>query len=462
MDFNKKVIELEQNLIEDTQKILRIKSVQEEGKPGMPFGEGVNNALEAMLKIGSNMGFKTKNLDGYIGYIEWGQGEEIVAALGHLDVVPEGDGWSFPPYGAEIHEGKIYARGSLDDKGPIMAALYGMFALKEAGFEPKKRIRIILGTNEETGSEDVVYYLEKDEKPSIGFTPDADFPIIYAEKGLTVFNISKKFEGNDSNSISYIKGGQRANMVPDYCEVGIITNDSAELIRKIDSYAKSHNFDFKYEVKEHELILKSIGLSAHGSTPEVGKNAIMQAILFLNDENICNGEIGEGIRFLAEKIGLETKGESFGVCLQDEVSGFLSFNVGTIEFDKNSMTLSLNLRYPVTNTFDDMMKPFKENLKPSGFEIGDLEHQEPLYFSKENKLIKILSKVYEEQTGDKAELLAIGGGTYAKEMPNMVAFGPIFPGKPDLDHQPDEYIEVEDLVKITQIYAQAIKELVEN
>lgn len=462
MYLNRKVIELKQNLIEDTQKILRIKSVQEDEKSGMPFGEGINYALETMLSIGENMGFTTKNLDGYIGYIEWGEGEEIVGVLGHLDVVPEGDRWSYPPYGAEIHDDKIYARGALDDKGPIMSALYGMYALKEVGFKPKKRIRIILGTNEETGSTDVEYYLENDEKPSIGFTPDADFPIIYAEKGLTVFNILKKFVSSGNNLISYIKGGQRANMVPDYCEVGIITKDKEELMKKIDTFASTNEIDFKYEVKEQTVILKSLGLSAHGSTPAVGKNAIMQAIIFLNQENICDGEVGETIRFLAEKIGLETRGESFGVCLQDEISGFLSFNVGTIEMNKNSITLSLNLRYPVTKTLEDMMMPFEETLKPSGFKVEELEHQEPLYFSKEHKLIKILSKVYEEQTGDKAELLAIGGGTYAKEMPNIVAFGPIFPGKPDLDHQPDEYIEIEDLVKITQIYAQAIKELTEN
>lgn len=462
MILNEKINDIKESLIEDTQKILRIKSVQEDGRPGMPFGKGINSALETMLGIGENMGFTTKNLEGYIGYIEWGQGDEIVGVLGHLDVVPEGDGWSYPSYGAEIHDGKIYARGALDDKGPIMAALYGMYALKEIGFKPEKRIRIILGTNEETGSADVEYYLEKDEKPTIGFTPDADFPVIYAEKGLTVFNITKMFTLSGESSIEYIKGGQRANMVPDYCEVGIRAENIEEIINKINAYAKSHKFDFTYEVKDKLLLLKSIGLSAHGSTPEVGRNAIMQAILFLNDEKICVGEVGDAIRFLAEKIGLQTMGENFGVCLQDDVSGFLSFNVGTIEANGDSITVSLNLRYPVTKTFDDMMKPFEETLKSSGFKVEELEHQEPLYFSKEHKLIKILSKVYEEQTGDKAELLAIGGGTYAKEMPNIVAFGPIFPGKPDLDHQPDEYIEVDDLLKITQIYAHAIKELTEN
>jgi succinyl-diaminopimelate desuccinylase len=459
--LNEKINSLGDKLISDTKKILRIKSILTDEKPDMPFGEGINNALLEALNIGNQLGFKTKNLNGYAGYIEWGQGEEIVGVLGHLDVVPEGDGWTYPPYGAEIHNGRIYARGALDDKGPIMASLYGMYALKETGFHPKKRIRIILGTNEETGSADVEYYLKHEEKPTIGFTPDASFPLIFAEKGLTVFNITKSLNSKDG-SVIYIKGGQRANMVPDYCEIGIRGHNKGELTKKIDTYAKIHNFKLKYEAKDELLILKSYGQSAHGSTPELGKNAIMQALMFLHDAHVCSGDIKEAVTFLAENIGLETRGESFGVCLQDEVSGYLSFNVGTIDMDEKRITLSLNLRYPVTKGLEDMIKPFEEKLKPSGFIVKDLEHQAPLYFPRDHKLIKILSKVYEEQTGEKAELLAIGGGTYAKEMPNIAAFGPVFPGKPDLDHQPDECIEIDDLVKITQIYAHAIKELVDN
>jgi succinyl-diaminopimelate desuccinylase len=343
-----------------------------------------------------------------------------------------------------------------------MAALYGMYALKETGFKPRKRIRILLGTNEETGSRDVEHYLEREEKPSLGFTPDASFPIIYAEKGLTVFNIIKQFKSARNSPIVYINGGQRANVVPDYCEVGIRTTAKEELINNINSYAKSKNINISYDLKEDLLILKSIGKSAHGSTPEQGKNAVMQAIAFLYENEICSGEVGETLAFLNESIGMETKGESFGVCLHDEVSGYLSFNVGTIDLNEKMIKLSLNLRYPVTNTLDDMMKPFEEKIKNTGFKVEEFEHQAPLYFSKEHKLIKILSRVYEEQTGERAELLAIGGGTYAKEMPNIVAFGPIFPGKPDLDHQPDECIEIEDLIKMTKIYANSIKELAES
>lgn len=460
--LNKKIDELKNRLIKDTQEVLRIKSVLDIEKPGMPFGEGINSALNTTLSIGERMGFKAKNLDGYIGYIEYGEGEELIGVLGHLDVVPEGDGWSYPPYGAEIHDGRIYARGALDDKGPIIAALYGMYALKETGFRPGKRIRILLGTNEETGSRDVEHYLEREEKPSLGFTPDGNFPIIYAEKGLTVFKITKHFQPGHNSPVVYINGGQRANVVPDYCEVGIKSTVKEELTNKISCYAKNKNINLSYDIKEDLIIIKFIGKSAHGSTPEHGKNAVMQAIAFLYENGINSGEVGETLAFLNEGIGMETKGESFGVCLHDEVSGYLSFNVGTINMNENMISLSLNLRYPVTKTLNDMMIPFEEKIKNTGFKVEDFEHQAPLYFSKEHKLIKILSRVYEEQTGEKAELIAIGGGTYAKEIPNIVAYGPIFPGKPDLDHQPDEYVEIDDLIKMTKIYANAIKELAEN
>lgn len=462
MELNNKIDMLKDQLIEDVQSVLRIKSVQENPLPSMPFGKGVNDALNQALSIGDKLGFKTKNIDGYMGCIEWGEGDEIVGVLGHLDVVPEGDGWNYAPYGAEIHDGKIYARGALDDKGPIIASLYGLYALKETGFAPKKRIRILLGTNEETGSQDVQYYLKHEEAPTLGFTPDADFPVIFAEKGLTVFNLVKNFTTTEKGEIKYIRGGQRPNMVPDYCEVGITANNKDEIISNLVSFGKESNFEVSYEIKEDLINLKFVGLSAHGSTPEVGKNAIMAAIMFLDKYNVVSGEKGNAIKFLSRYIGMETKGESLNINLHDDASGYLSFNVGTILLEDNKLTLGLNLRYPVTYTLDDMMKPFEEKIKAVGFEVEDFEHQAPLYFPKDHKLIETLLKVYEDQTGRKEEPIAIGGGTYAKEIPNTVAFGPLFPGKADIAHQANEYIEIEDLMLITKIYANAIKELANN
>lgn len=461
MNLNQKIDILKEELIEKTQELMRIRSVQSESRPGMPFGEEISNALMYTLNLGEKLGFKTKNVDGYMGYLEYGEGEEMVGVLGHLDVVPEGDGWEFDPYRAEIHDDKIFGRGAIDDKGPIMACIYGLYALKEIGVKPNKRIRILLGTNEESGSEEVEYYLKTEEAPTLGFTPDGFFPIIFGEKGLTKFNLIKNFNGSENSPIVYIKGGNRANMVPDYCEAGIKSEEPELIIGKIASYAKANNMELSTEVKRDLLILKSKGFSAHGSTPELGKNAIMQMLMCLNSIDMCRGEVGETIKFLAENIALETNGKSFGVYLYDDVSGELTFNVGTIDMNENIISVGMNLRYPVTCSFEQMMNPLEKKIEDIGFKVEGMDHQPPLYFPKDHKLIKTLAKVYHEQTGEEAELLAIGGGTYAKEMPNTVAFGPVFPGEPDLCHQSNEYIEIEALIKMTKIYANALKELAE-
>lgn len=459
--INKKVEELREELIKSTQEVLRIKSVEEEGTPGAPFGEGVNKALNKALDIAKNLGFRTVNMNGYAGYAEYGEGEDYVAVLGHLDVVPEGDGWIYPPYGAEIHEGKIYARGTLDDKGPIMAALYGLKAIKDLNLPLSKKVRVIFGTNEETGSKDMEYYMEHEKAPCLGFTPDAEYPIIYAEKGLTVFDLVKtiKVKQEGTLEVRYIKGGQRANMVPDYCEAVIASENKEFLSQKLKEFLADKDYNISLEPCDEGFIIKSIGVSAHGSVPHLGKNAIMQLLEFLGTLLEENNDLGEFVSFCNKYIGHETDGKSFGVNLQDEASGKLSFNVGTLNFNGEKLVMTLNLRYPVTFKVEDMLNPLKKTLEGTNIEIENFEHQKPLYFSEEHELIKKLQKVYEEQTGQKAKLLAIGGGTYAKEMPNIVAFGPIFPGKPDLDHQANEYIEVEDLVLNAKIYGNAIYEL---
>lgn len=461
MEINNRIDDMREDLIASTQKVLKIKSVEDEAKPGMPFGEGVAASLECALKIAKELGFKTVNLDGYVGYAEYGEGEDYVAVLGHLDVVPEGDGWIHPPYGAEIHDGKLYSRGSMDDKGPIMAALYGLKAIKDAGLPLSKRVRIIFGTNEETGSQEMHYYLQREKAPVAGFTPDAEYPIIYAEKGLTVFNAVKdlKVKSNGDMVIKYIKGGQRPNMVPDYCEVGIEAKNADSVINSVCAFAQSTGFNFKVESNKEMVIVKAFGVSAHGSLPQMGKNAIMQMFAFLGSLNMNKSDIVDFIDFFNKYVGFDVYGEAFGIGLEDKASGKLSFNVGTISVDENRAVLGLNLRYPVTFKLDDMMRPFNERIEGTGIRVEDFEHQEPLYFPEDHELIKKLQRVYTEQTGKEATLLAIGGGTYAKEMPNIVAFGPMFPGQPDTLHQANEYIEIEELILNAKIYGHAIYEL---
>ncbi|KHO62886.1 putative diguanylate cyclase [Thermoanaerobacter sp. YS13] len=462
MDLNSYIDNMRDDIIKFVQELVKIKSVQDEPKPGMPYGEGVAKALHKALEIAQSLGFRTKNVDGYVGYAEYGEGEEMIGVLGHLDVVPEGDGWTHPPYGAEIHEGKIYGRGTVDDKGPIIAALYGLKAIKDAGLKLSKRVRILFGTNEETGSHEIAYYLKHDEAPTMGFTPDAQYPIIYAEKGITMFNVVKDFNKKPSNIvIEYIKGGERPNVVPGYCEAALKVKEAdkkKEIQDKLKAFVKESGYNLKAEEKGEMLVIKSVGVSAHGSLPHLGKNAIMQLFLFLDRIDLEDSDVKDFIHFFAKNVGMETDGKTFGIYLKDE-TGELTFNVGTIQLDENKGVLGLNIRYPVKYKYEDWMNIFEEKIKTNGMRIEDMLHQPPLYFPPDHPLIKTLSKVYEEQTGQKAELLAIGGGTYAKEMPNTVAFGPVFPGKPELAHQADEYIEIEDLILNAKIYAHAIYEL---
>lgn len=461
MKINQRIDELKEEIIKSTQELVKIKSVKEDAKEGKPFGEGVAKSLEKALEMSEELGFKSVNMNGYAGYAEYGEGEDYVAVLGHLDVVPEGDGWIYPPYGAEIHDGKMYARGTMDDKGPIVSALYGLKAIKDLNLPLSKKVRIIFGTDEESGSEDMKYYMSREKAPIAGFTPDAEYPIIYGEKGLTNFDVVKdlKSTGNNDICIKYIKGGTRANVVPDYCEAGILVNDTKKITTLVEKFTVDTGYDIKSEVENDLVIIKSIGLSAHGSTPELGKNAIMQMFKFLGTIPLEKCDVLDYIKFFNNYVGFETNGETFGVGLEDNESGKLSFNVGTICMNEDKVSMELNLRYPVTFKFEDMINPFNKRLEGTGIRVENMDHKSPLFFPEDHMLIKSLQKVYTEQTGKEATLLAIGGGTYAKSMPNIVAFGPLFPGEPDTIHQPNEYIKLDDLVINSKIYAHAIYEL---
>ncbi len=460
MSINERIERMKDDIINSTVELVKIKSLEGEASEGKPFGEGPYLALEKALEICEKLGFKTKNLDGYVGYAEYGEGEEYVAALGHLDVVPEGDGWNYDPYGGEIVDGKIYGRGTTDDKGPIVAALYGVKAIMDEGLSISKRIRIIFGTNEETGSQELEYYLEREKPPVAGFTPDADYPLINGEKGITIFDLVKKFEQQNGDIVlKELHGGQAANMVPDKCEAVISCVESEEILNKLNEFVKTTGYDIKSEICEGEMKLICKGESAHGSTPELGFNSVMALMNFLGEITFSNNEINEYIEFMNDKIGMNLHGEDFGCYLEDEVSGKLSFNVGVIKLDNLESKMTLNLRYPVTKTLDDMLNPVKETLKDTGITIEKFVHQEPLYYPADHPLVKSLQEVYEEETGNRAELISIGGGTYAKEMPNILAFGPQFPGEPDTIHKPNEYITIDNLMKNAKIYANALYKL---
>lgn len=463
MDFNSLIDSYKEEIVKSLQENIRIKSVEGEAVEGMPFGEGPYKALEHFLGVSKELGFETKNLEGYAGYVEFGEGEETVGVLAHLDVVPEGEGWTYPPYGGEIHHGNIYGRGTTDDKGPAIAALYAMKAIKESGLSLNRKIRLILGTNEESGWGCMDYYFKHEEPPTMGFTPDAEFPVIYGEKGIISFNIVQNLNTNQCKGIKLLdlKGGNATNMVPDNAEAVLEVEDVEEFKNKLNSYIEEKDYPVSFEVKDNTIRILAKGISAHGSTPEKGENAISYLMKVLG--NLLEGDcdICEFVDIYNERIGFKHHGEGIGCGFEDDVSGKLNFNPGIIKLNDNKIVLTINVRYPIKSSAKEVYHGIRENLKGTNLELvegkGD---NKPLYVPKDHFLVEKLMKVYKEQTGDMdSEPITIGGGTYARAMENAVAFGPMFPGQKEVAHQKDEFISIDHLMKITKIYAHALYEL---
>jgi len=460
MDIERYISENEKKLVEAAREIIKIRSVKESPLQGMPFGKGPAKALNFALNLAKDFGLETRNLDNYAGWAQWGEGDEMIGILVHLDVVPEGSGWTFPPYGGEIHDGKIYGRGAIDDKGPAMAALFALKSLKDAGINFSRRVRVIFGTDEESGCECMKYYLRHDEVPTMGFSPDANYPIINGEKGILIFSFSTLFEGKKERKgakLLSFKGGHRPNMVPDFAEARI-TGDIREINDAINVVKESIPGNFDVEQKNNEIIIKSYGLSAHGSTPEKGKNACMLLSMLLGKVKFAR-PYSDFIEFLNTRIGMDTTGKGLGIDFKDDISGKLTFNVGVVNCDENSASVIVNIRYPIKYRGDEVIEQIRKNI-PESILIKNISDNKPHYVPEENFIVQKLKEAYEKVTGERAYCFSIGGGTYARMFNNFVAFGPVFPGKPELAHQSDEYIEVEDLLKNLRIYTYVINELI--
>jgi len=460
--------EREQELVKDTQEFLQIKSVlmEVEKEEGAPFGRGIKEALNYALQKCNQFGMITKNLDGYAGHAEIGVGKDLIGILCHVDVVPEGDGWSSPPYSAEIRDGKIFARGAIDDKGPTMAAIYAMKIVKELGLPLSKRVRLILGTDEESHWRGVNYYFEREEMPTMGFAPDADFPIIIAEKGIVNVHIQQQTEVHNSYpqenfiTLTTFYAGQRSNMVPDLAKATFSgQRDELEGLRnRFEVFLQQYPHHGNVNQVNDKLEITLKGISAHGMEPHKGVNAGLELIHFLVQQREAI-MVPSWMSWMDEHLYGEHLGTKLGISFTDDITGPLTVNPGIIQFIDQTFQLVLNIRYPVTTAYEEMIENLKRLVQHGNLEIADISNSKPHHVDKEHLLVKTLQKVYEEQTGAKATLLSIGGGTYARALNSGVAFGPLFPGKEETAHQKDEYIEIEDLLNATAIYAQAIYEL---
>ena len=454
IDFKALVLKYKDQLIKDTQKLLQINSELTSFDPnreGAPFGEGTKAALDFMLDLAKRDGFRFENVDGYAGHIEFGDSEEYVGSIGHLDVVPAGSGWTYPAYAAEIHDNKIYARGSEDDKGPTMAVYFAMKILKETGIKLSKRIKLILGLDEESGWRCMDYYFKKyPQAPISGFIPDADFPLIYAEKGITNTIIKGTFEPGD---ILKLEGGLRTNMVP---ESATATVKSSKAVKStFEAFLKENNYIGSVTEANGEMKLYVEGKSAHGSLPEDGANAIHRLVDGLNQAGLSN----ELTDFINKYLNKDVFGQKLGIAYTDEEMGPLTNNFGVLKTDGNKFEMILNIRYPKGVNYQKDVFERIASLLPSNYILSVNHHQKLLYKDPKSDQIKALMKVYKKHTGDERGPISIGGGTFARATDNVVAFGPHFMDKPSYIHQKDEFIDIDDLIIATIIYTESLYEL---
>ena len=410
-------------MIEALQKLVSFQSIAKEEGPEYPYGKEVCGAKEYVLDLAKSFGMRTVDVPGKYAYIEIGEGPRLIGILPHLDVVPAGDGWTQDPFGGEITDGKIYGRGTTDDKGPTIAVLYAMKALKEKTTLPV-RIRLILGQTEENGEwRDIEAYTEAEEIPECGFTPDGDFPAIQNELGAMVFRVQMPQSGFLQG-----EGGTAPNMVPAHARV-------------------------KTEFGTYE----ASGKACHGCAPWLGINGISELM-----EKVHQAEPENRFaRMYSDLIGKTIYGEKLGIAAEDE-SGKLTLNVGLFEVRDETATLMVDIRYPAKKNPDEISGSLVRQFSSYGASCECVYQVRPLYTPSDSPVLGALLSAYREVTGDEGRPISIGGGTYAQAMPNMVAFGPNFPGHENREHMEDEYILVEDFLKLKEIYERALVYLLDS
>ena len=460
IDFKKEVLNHKEDLLKDLFELLSVRSILgTDITEETPFGSGPREALDLILSFGERDGYKTKLVENKAGHIEVGQGDELFGILGHVDVVPvvEAD-WTSHPFKPEIRDGKIFARGSLDDKGPTMAAYYAVKLLDKLGVKWNKRVRVIIGSDEETGFRCVEAYFKHEEQPASGFTPDAMFPLVYAEKARATFDHKLKFvveDGNYNYKLVKFNGGQVLNMVIASAKAELV-GEVSDIKEKFENFLALEKLDGEVTVEDTiKLTLK--GKAAHGSTPQYGVNGATKLAEFLSTLGLDNN--GKNfVDYIVEKLANDPFGEKLGIDYSDNEMGEATYNYGIIDYDllKKVGIVSTDCRHPMK--FDLVAR--LNGVKVDNIDIEVTSTKEAHYVPKDDELVTTLMDVYRKHTGDtKNDAFVLGGGTYARCLKKGVAFGLLFPDKEDTMHQANEYLEVEDLLLATAIYAEGIYKL---
>lgn len=460
MNWLQEIESYKEDFIKDLRGLLQIPSVRDiqSKSEGAPFGKACRDALDYMLALGKKEGFAVKDIDGYAGVIEYGEGEESVGVLAHLDIVPIGEGWSKDPYAGEIVDGYMFGRGTLDDKGPGMAAFYALKMLRDKGIKLNRKIMLIYGCDEESGMDCMNYYVKHGEIPTLGFTPDADFPVIYGEKG----GLHVKMAGSCDTVIQSMHAGERSNIV--------IGQASATVKDWQDSfldlflfYLKANSLEGGVAHDGNRTVLHIDGVFAHAAMPYNGVNAALHLLNFIG----C----AYGDKFAADTYTMlkDWQGKPLGIDIDGAYMGFLTMNTGIVNIENGSGDITIDIRYPNDADPETIMNGFYTTAKKLDYawDITMEKNTKPLFVDPNSELVSTLSSVYREYSKDDfTPNITIGGGTYAKKFPNFVAFGPEFPNRTHPEHlfiggchQKDEAVLLDDLMMATAIYTAALEKL---
>ena len=417
-------------------------SVLNEGENGTPFGQAIQDVLEKTLEIAQEMGFQTYlDPEGYYGYAEIGQGEELLAVLCHLDVVPAGDleDWQTPPFEATLKDGWLIGRGVQDDKGPSLAALYAVKSLLDQGLVFTKRIRFIFGTDEETLWRCMNRYNQIEEKADLGFAPDSSFPLTYAEKGL----LQVKLHGPGWEDRP-LQAGRALNVVPD--KATYKGERLEELLPVIEQSGVNYT--------EETGAVTVLGLSKHSKDAAEGVNAIVGLA-----ESLSLIQPHPALLFIADDVGEDATGAALFGEIKDEPSGALSFNIATLSIDEEQSEIGIDIRIPVLADKDALVERLTEVAASYQLQYEEFDYVAPLYVPLDSPLVSTLMEVYQEETGDQTPAMSSGGATFARTMENCVAYGALFPDALQTEHQANERAKLDDLYRAMEIYAETIRRL---
>lgn len=449
-------------MVEDIFTLCRINSEKMAAGTGMPYGEGAAHALDEALKMAAGYGFAVRNYDNYVGTADLNDKERQLDILAHLDVVPAGEGWQITnPFEPILKDGKLYGRGTADDKGPAVAALYAMRAIKELGIPVKKNVRLILGTDEECGSSDIEHYYKIEKEAPMTFSPDAEFPVINVEKGGLAAHFTGSFTASKTlPRLVSLDAGIKINVVPGKAHASVEGFDQESLERVAREVTRKTGVTFLFDQKDCVTEITAEGNGAHAAHPEGGNNALTGLLVLIDTLPMADCQ---QIETLHKLLGLiphgDIYGEAMGIRMEDEISGKLTLAFSMLKVSEDSLDGMFDSRCPICATEKNVLEVVKEKMASIGLVLHNDTMKPPHHVAGDSYFVQTLLKNYELYTGRKGECQSTGGGTYVHHLENGVAFGAAMPDTDNHMHGADEFAVLDELVTSAKIFAQVIVDL---